>query len=256
MPGLLLRADLPPAPGHLWSSYSPPGPLLRADCHPLWVISGARTLRPGHCSGLIATRSGSSPELILSAQATAPGRSLPAPGHLWSSYSPPGPLLWADCHPLQVISGARTLRPGHCSRPIAAHSGSSPELVLSARATAPGKLPPAPDHLRSLYSLPGPPLWAVCHPLLVIPRACTLRPGLLLRAVCCPLWVISGARTLRPGHCSGQVATRSWSSPEHVLSARAIAPGSLPPALGHLRSSYSQSGLLLQAGCSPLRVIS
>ena len=66
-----------------------------------------------------------------SARVTAPGRLPPAPGHLRSLFTPPGPLLRADYRPLQVISGARSLRPGHCSGQTAARSGSSPELVHS-----------------------------------------------------------------------------------------------------------------------------
>ena len=213
---------------------TPPGLLLRANCRPLRVISGARSLRPGYCSRPITARSGSSPELVHSARATAPGRLPPAPGHLRSSFTPPGLLLRADCRPLRVISGARSLRPGYCSGPIAARSGSSPELVHSARAIAPGRLPPAPGHLRSSFTPPGP----------------------LLRADCRPLRVISGARSLRPGYCSGPIAARSGSSPELVHSARATAPGRLPPAPGHLRSSFTPPGLLLRADCRPLRVIS
>ena len=286
---------LSPAPGQLRSSFAPPGPLLRADCRPLRVSSGARSLRPGHCSGPIAARSGSSPELVRSARATAPGRSPPAPGHLQSSFTPPGLLLRADCRPLRVISGARPLRPGHYSGPIATRSRSSPELVRSARATTPGRLPPAPGQLRSSFAPPGPLLRADRRPLRVISGARSLRPGycsgptaarsgpapelvrsaraaapgrlppapsqlrssfappgLLFRADCRPLQVISGARSLRPGCCSGPIATRSGSSPELAHSARAITPGRLPPAPGHLRSSLTPPGLLLRADCRPL----
>ena len=263
---------MPPAPGHLRSSLTPPGPLLQADCRPLRVISGARSLRPGYysgpiagplrvisgarslrpgyCSGLIAARSGSSPELVHSARPIAPGRSPPAPGHLRSLLTPPGPLLRADCRPLRVISRARSLRPGHCSGPITARSESSPELVHSARATALGRLPPAPGHLRSSFTPPGPLLRADCRPLRVISRAHSLRPGhcsgpTAARSGSSPEFVHSA-----PGHRSGPITARSGSSPELVHSARATAPGRLPPAACHLRSSF-HSARAIAPGRSP-----